>query len=203
MCFHENGEVNGSNLTLTVRCEGTGQFVIFYNSRESKSPGDGFSEEAYIELCEVQVIGCPLGFWGHGCSKQCPKNCLEHCRYSTGECIGICSQGFTGKSCENYERVNMALHRPTFQLNTISERHPSSRLVDGKQSELHINNNQCSSTCNYQCYAMWRVDLQNTRRIERIVVYSRTDNVECGKGRIHLNFKIGESVKLSLQNVLK
>lgn len=57
MCFHENGEVNNSNLTLTVGCEGTGQFVIFYNSRESKSPGDGFSEEAYIELCEVQVIG--------------------------------------------------------------------------------------------------------------------------------------------------
>lgn len=62
MCFHENGEVNGSNLTLTVRCEGTGQFVIFYNSRESKSPGDGFSEEAYIELCEVQVIGNYLLF---------------------------------------------------------------------------------------------------------------------------------------------
>lgn len=97
----------------------------------------------------------------------------------------------------------MALHRPTFQLNTVSERHPSSRLVDGKHSELHINNNQCSSTSNYQCYAMWRVDLQNTRRIERIVVYSRTGNVEWGKGRIHLNFKIGESVKLSLQNVIK
>lgn len=62
MCFHENGEVNGSNLTLTVRCEGTGQFVFFYNSRESKSPGDGFSEEAYIELCEVQVIGNYLLF---------------------------------------------------------------------------------------------------------------------------------------------
>lgn len=53
MCFHENN----SDLTLTVRCEGPGQFVIYYNSRESKSPGDGFSEEAYIELCEVHVIG--------------------------------------------------------------------------------------------------------------------------------------------------
>ncbi|XP_034316459.2 uncharacterized protein [Magallana gigas] len=91
----------------------------------------------------------------------------------------------------------MALHRPTFQLNTVSERHPSSRLVDGKQSELHINNNQCSSTCNYQCYAMWRVDLQNTRRIERIVVYSRTDNVEWGENNEFARKLLGFSIIVS------
>lgn len=80
----------------------------------------------------------------------------------------------------------MALHRPTFQLNTLSERYPSSRLVDGKKSNLHLYRDLCSSTMYYQSYAMWRVDLQNIRRIERIVVNSRTDNVEWGKENVEL-----------------
>lgn len=85
--------------------------------------------------------------------------------------------------------VNMALHRPTFQLNTLSK-YPSSRLVDGKKSNLHLNGDQCSSTMNYQCYAMWRVDLMNTRRIERIVVYSRTDNLEWGKKKVNVKLQM-------------
>lgn len=84
--------------------------------------------------------------------------------------------------------VNMALHRPTFQLNTLSK-YPSSRLVDGKKSNLHLNGDQCSSTMNNQCYAMWRVDLLNTRRIERIVVYSRTDNLEWGKKKVNVKLQ--------------
>lgn len=85
--------------------------------------------------------------------------------------------------------VNMALHRPTFQLNTLSK-YPSSRLVDGKKSNLHLNGDQCSSTMNYQCYAMWRVDLLNTRRIKRIVVHSRTDNLEWGKKKVNAKLQM-------------
>lgn len=57
VCFHESNEVGFNNLELTTRCEGIGRFVIYYNNRETKSFGDGLSREAYIELCEVQVIG--------------------------------------------------------------------------------------------------------------------------------------------------
>lgn len=57
VCFHESNEVGFTNLELTTCCEGIGRFVIYYNYRETKSYGDGLSREAYIELCEVQMIG--------------------------------------------------------------------------------------------------------------------------------------------------
>lgn len=81
------------------------------------------------------------------------------------------------------------MHRQTFQLNTLSK-YPSSRLVDGKKSNLHLNGDQCSSTTDYQCNAMWRVDLENIRRIERIVVYSRTDNLEWGKEKVNVKLQL-------------
>lgn len=94
--------------------------------------------------------------------------------------------------CHNlhfFVTVNMAMHRQTFQLNTLSK-YPSSRLVDGKRSNLHLNGDQCSSTTDYQCNAMWRVDLENIRRIERIVVYSRTDNLEWGKEKVNVKLQL-------------
>lgn len=94
--------------------------------------------------------------------------------------------------CHNlhfFVTVNMAMHRQTFQLNTLSK-YPSSRLVDGKKSNLHLNGDQCSSTTDYQCNAMWRVDLENIRRIERIVVYSRTDNLEWGKEKVNVKLQL-------------
>lgn len=85
--------------------------------------------------------------------------------------------------CFSYP-VNLALHRPTFQLHTLFDGQPSSRLVDGKKSDLNILSSQCTSTQDGQSFVMWRVDLENYRRIERIVIYSRTDNKKWGE--IHL-----------------
>lgn len=116
-----------------------------------------------------------MGFYGGDCLKTCPVNC-HHCNYESGKCLGGCRRGFSGHFCNSYERINLALHRPTFQLHTLFDGQPSSRLVDGKKSDLSIYNGQCTSTKNGQTFVMWRVDLEKLRRIERIVVYSRTDN---------------------------
>lgn len=75
----------------------------------------------------------------------------------------------------------MAAYRPSYQLHTLNAGQPSFRVVDGKRSNLNYNGNQCTSTSDNQVFAMWRVDLQKLRRIERIMVYSRTDNVAWGK----------------------
>lgn len=43
---------------MKLTCEVQGRYVIYYNTRrgnEHKKPG--FSSMAYVELCEVQVIG--------------------------------------------------------------------------------------------------------------------------------------------------
>lgn len=75
----------------------------------------------------------------------------------------------------------MALHRPAFQLHTLFDGQPISRLVDGKKSDLNIYSSQCTSTQEGQTFVMWRVDLEKYRRIERIVIYLRTNNVKWGE----------------------
>ncbi|XP_052693521.1 uncharacterized protein LOC128171775 [Crassostrea angulata] len=135
----------------------------------------GFSAKAQIALCEVEVFGCPLGFYGGNCSKPCPINC-HHCSILTGLCLGYCTPGYDGRYCDHFKRINMALHRPTFQMTSIIDKHQSDRLVDGKVLAGIITQGVCTSTKENQVFAMWVVNLQRPRRIERISVFSRTDN---------------------------
>lgn len=71
----------------------------------------------------------------------------------------------------------MALHQPTFQLNPV---YTSRNLVDGKKTDLSLGGNQCTTTAENKAFAMWWVDLKNTRRIERIRVYSRRNDKKWG-----------------------
>lgn len=75
----------------------------------------------------------------------------------------------------------MAGHRPSYQLHTFNAGQPSFRVVDGKKSNLDYYGSQCTSTQANKVFAMWWVDLQKPRPIERIIVYSRTDNLKWGK----------------------
>lgn len=74
--------------------------------------------------------------------------------------------------------VNLALNRPTYQLNTLNPAYPSSNVVDGKRNDLRLY--QCTSTGSGHELALWRVDLEQIQWIERIIVYARTDNKEWG-----------------------
>lgn len=71
----------------------------------------------------------------------------------------------------------MALHQPTFQLNPV---YTSRNLVDGKKTDFSLGGNQCTTTAENKAFAMWWVDLKNTRRIERIRVYSRRNDKKWG-----------------------
>lgn len=198
LCYHDTTYTPSTiPSSLTIECTMPGRYVIYFNTREGNlSTQHGYSTKAQINLCEVEVYGCPLGFYGVHCSKTCPVNC-HHCSIVSGECLGDCRLGFSGQFCDNYERINMALHRPTFQLHSLFDGQPSSRLVDGKKSDLNILSSQCTSTQDGQSFVMWRVDLENYRRIERIVIYSRTDNkkwdVNNGFTRRLLGFSVAVS----------
>nr|XP_034318798.1 uncharacterized protein LOC105323786 isoform X3 [Crassostrea gigas] len=198
LCYHDTTYTPSTiPSSLTIECTMPGRYVIYFNTREGNlSTKPGYSTKAQINLCEVEVYGCPLGFYGVHCSKTCRVNC-HHCSIVSGECLGDCRLGFSGQFCDNYERINMALHRPTFQLHTLFDGQPSSRLVDGKKSDLNILSSQCTSTQDGQSFVMWRVDLENYRRIERIVIYSRTDNkkwdVNNGFTRRLLGFSVAVS----------
>lgn len=77
--------------------------------------------------------------------------------------------------------VNLALHRRTYQMSTRITEYPSDKLVDGKVLTGHISHGACTSTLDEKVVAMWIVDLKKPRRIERINVFSRTDNLTWGK----------------------
>lgn len=77
--------------------------------------------------------------------------------------------------------VNLALHRRTYQMSTRITEYPSDKLVDGKVLTRHISQGACTSTLDEKIVAMWIVDLKKPRRIERINVFSRTDNLTWGK----------------------
>lgn len=76
--------------------------------------------------------------------------------------------------------VNLALHRRTYQMSTRITEYPSDKLVDGKVLTGHISQGACTSTLDEKVVAMWIVDLKKPRRIERINVFSRTDNLTWG-----------------------
>jgi len=53
----------------------------------------GFSGE------KCNVVGCPGGNWGPGCSKPCPCKSGGRCEAHTGQCI--CGPGWKGLHCQN------------------------------------------------------------------------------------------------------
>lgn len=72
-------------------------------------------------------------------------------------------------------------------MTSIIDKHQSDRLVDGRVLSGHISQGVCTSTMDNQVFAMWVVDLQKPRRIERMSVFSRTDNLTWGKERLGID----------------
>ncbi|XP_056003651.1 multiple epidermal growth factor-like domains protein 10 [Ostrea edulis] len=102
LCFHEIQNVNGTPVeNQTISCSVHGRYVIYYNERR---PGVTYPSyywhEAYNELCEVEVYGCPdPKYYGVNCDQQCPVNCQgKTCDVSTGHCLG-CIPGYQGLRC--------------------------------------------------------------------------------------------------------
>uniref|UniRef100_A0A8W8NTX1 Multiple epidermal growth factor-like domains 10 n=1 Tax=Magallana gigas TaxID=29159 RepID=A0A8W8NTX1_MAGGI len=101
LCYKDD---NFTPLTIpsvfTTTCPVHGQYVIYYNER---LPGviypRGYSAAVFSGHCEVEVYGCPGGFYGLNCSNACPDtNC--YCDLVTGTCQG-CKPGYQGYLCKS------------------------------------------------------------------------------------------------------
>ncbi|OWF46319.1 receptor-type tyrosine-protein phosphatase kappa-like [Mizuhopecten yessoensis] len=82
------------SFTQKIRCPGIAQFLTIYSDRRSPDRS-WYSKKAILELCEVEVYGCPLGKYGKGtCESDCAAGCANSlCDPVTGECK-YCADGY-------------------------------------------------------------------------------------------------------------
>uniref|UniRef100_A0A8W8MNT0 EGF-like domain-containing protein n=1 Tax=Magallana gigas TaxID=29159 RepID=A0A8W8MNT0_MAGGI len=100
LCYKDdNFTLDTIPAVFTTTCPVHGRYVIYYNER---LPGVHHPRGQYqfliIGLCEVEVYGCPGGFYGTNCSIACPDiNC--YCHIETGTCQ-VCKHGYQSYLCK-------------------------------------------------------------------------------------------------------
>ncbi|XP_062593071.1 multiple epidermal growth factor-like domains protein 10, partial [Saccostrea cucullata] len=83
---------------INIDCVTSGRYVTVYNTR-NRTIYPNVSEFSYINICEIEVKGCDLGFFGENCTR-CPQNCLNNtCHFQIGECFE-CKDGYRGQYCQ-------------------------------------------------------------------------------------------------------
>ncbi|CAC5381245.1 Receptor-type tyrosine-protein phosphatase beta,Tyrosine-protein phosphatase non-receptor type 1,Receptor-type tyrosine-protein phosphatase R [Mytilus coruscus] len=58
------------------------------------------NENSKINLCEIEIGGCPSKNYGENCELSCPENCYGPCNLTTGDCLFGCSDGWLDKKCD-------------------------------------------------------------------------------------------------------
>ncbi|XP_033739255.1 uncharacterized protein LOC117326606 [Pecten maximus] len=102
LCYEDTSSTRRAvQLVVTHMCPYIGQYVTVYNYRNNTPRYSWYSDEAFLELCEVQVFGCQVGRYGEGnCNNQCPRNCYRgNCDSTTGACF-YCITGKYGNTCD-------------------------------------------------------------------------------------------------------
>ncbi|XP_065935879.1 multiple epidermal growth factor-like domains protein 10 [Magallana gigas] len=85
-------------INITCQRNERGRMIIYYNNRTHSPYPEGYSTQAYIELCEVEVYSCPYGYFGHDCADKCNDTCTG-CNILNGLCDTGCHPGWKGEYC--------------------------------------------------------------------------------------------------------
>ncbi|XP_033739161.1 cell death abnormality protein 1-like [Pecten maximus] len=102
LCYKDNSSLASDvDLIPTHQCPYVAQYVIVYNQRDTPKKYDWYDDYAVLELCEVQVFGCPTGKYGNGnCKIPCSQSCFGgNCNSVSGSCF-YCFAGKYGDFCQ-------------------------------------------------------------------------------------------------------
>lgn len=100
LCFKDSNFTPDTMPSIfNTTCPVHGQYVIFYNERESGVIYPyGYQKYVDADICEVEVYGCPIvdNLYGADC---CPDVNCQKCHMETDICVE-CEPGFGGHQCE-------------------------------------------------------------------------------------------------------
>ncbi|XP_069128361.1 uncharacterized protein [Argopecten irradians] len=108
LCYVDTSStIDEVQLVVTHQCPFVGRYVTVYNYRTEPLRQSWYYQYALLELCELQVWGCPsacyggncnsttgacfycfTGTYGDFCNMTCPANCKDNaCEKDTGTCV--------------------------------------------------------------------------------------------------------------------
>ncbi|XP_069128346.1 uncharacterized protein [Argopecten irradians] len=204
LCYSDmSSAISDVKLTVTHQCPYVIRYVQVYNYRLNPKRHEWYSDHAILELCEVQVWGCPVGRYGDGnCDSVCSGKCYGgNCNATTGACFYCAPQKY-GDKCDNdcsINCLNQICEKDTGNCNgnvAISGTAQQSSNMDNtrwlaKQAvdgcvQTTITSGCCSHTRAIgPNTAWWRVDLGTLVTINAITIYYR-DNSQYRLARYEL-----------------